>query len=156
MQLGSVPAEPPRWRREELAAQQEVLRLRLESTREQAAADDTVEEIQRRIDDLQKKQEATEEGQDNPTTTKEEPSAEKRYGNPTWIPDDEYEACMLCDEDFWLFRRRHHCRCCGNLVCDECSEGRRELARIVGPDAGGTTAGVDGEKYRVCNDCESR
>ena len=64
---------------------------------------------------------------------------------------------MVCDENFWLFKRRHHCRACGFLVCDACSEGRKELEKIVGPivDAG-TIAGVEGEKYRVCKDCESR
>ncbi len=91
-----------------------------------------------------------------PEPVKEKPSAEERFGSPKWIADVDFKACMVCDEDFWLFKRRHHCRACGFLVCDTCSQGRKELEKIVGPDADGTTAGVEGEKYRVCKDCESR
>lgn len=29
---------------------------------------------------------------------------------PSWVPDDQVSACVLCDRDFGLFRRRHHCR----------------------------------------------
>ncbi|RHY22422.1 hypothetical protein DYB32_009510 [Aphanomyces invadans] len=29
--------------------------------------------------------------------------------------------CGLCDQSFNLFRRRHHCRLCGNAICSACS-----------------------------------
>ena len=90
-----------------------------------------------------------------PEPAKEKPSAEERFGNPTWIPDDDFPACMVCDESFWLFKRRHHCRACGWLVCDACSEGRKELPKIVS-DTDGTIDGEAGKKYRVCKECEGR
>eukprot|EP00903_Cladosiphon_okamuranus_P017109 g15763.t1 len=40
---------------------------------------------------------------------------------PRWIPDDEEEACMLCDRKFTLVLRRHHCRRCGRLSCNLCA-----------------------------------
>lgn len=39
-------------------------------------------------------------------------------------------------------RRRHHCRGCGQAVCDECSQGRRPV-----PERGWTT------DVRVCDSC---
>eukprot|EP00744_Colponema_vietnamica_P005691 GILI01008308.1.p1 GENE.GILI01008308.1~~GILI01008308.1.p1 ORF type:complete len:350 (+),score=52.57 GILI01008308.1:93-1142(+) len=43
---------------------------------------------------------------------------------PEWIPDDHSDSCMLCSKKFRVYRRRHHCRKCGKLVCDECSQHR--------------------------------
>lgn len=42
-------------------------------------------------------------------------------GTPTtahWKPDESATACFICREAFTWFFRRHHCRRCGNLVCD--------------------------------------
>ncbi|CDW87122.1 run and fyve domain-containing protein 1-like [Stylonychia lemnae] len=38
-----------------------------------------------------------------------------------WVPNDISEECALCKSYFNLFRRRHHCRMCGSLVCYYCS-----------------------------------
>lgn len=44
------------------------------------------------------------------------------YSAPIWIPDAKADRCMLCNEPFHaLFRRKHHCRVCGRLVCYACS-----------------------------------
>ena len=41
-------------------------------------------------------------------------------GNPRhWQPDR--PNCQLCDAGFNLLRRRHHCRACGIVCCDECA-----------------------------------
>ncbi|CAN0452439.1 unnamed protein product, partial [Ectocarpus fasciculatus] len=29
--------------------------------------------------------------------------------------------CAVCGERFAALRRRHHCRCCGEVVCATCS-----------------------------------
>ena len=34
-----------------------------------------------------------------------------------WQLDADVSTCVLCDEDFGLFRRKHHCRHCGRIVC---------------------------------------
>jgi hypothetical protein len=42
-------------------------------------------------------------------------------GEPTtahWKPDESASACYICSQNFTFFFRRHHCRRCGNLVCD--------------------------------------
>jgi hypothetical protein len=40
---------------------------------------------------------------------------------PVWIPDDSFDTCMNCEEEFTLIRRRHHCRLCGWIICKACS-----------------------------------
>lgn len=42
-------------------------------------------------------------------------------------------------------RKRHHCRACGQAVCDECSQGRRPV-----PERGWTT------DVRVCDSCNKK
>lgn len=42
-------------------------------------------------------------------------------GAPTtahWKPDESSRSCFICKETFTWYFRRHHCRRCGNLVCD--------------------------------------
>ena len=39
-----------------------------------------------------------------------------------WIPDREVPACMTCVKSFGLMTRRHHCRLCGGIICDKCSQ----------------------------------
>lgn len=46
---------------------------------------------------------------------------------------------IICD------RRRHHCRACGQAVCDNCSQGRRPV-----PERGWTT------DVRVCDTCNKK
>mmetsp|Transcript_6222 Transcript_6222/g.10169 ORF Transcript_6222/g.10169 Transcript_6222/m.10169 type:complete len:750 (-) Transcript_6222:94-2343(-) len=43
------------------------------------------------------------------------------FGGVGWIVNDDIDECMVCGKEFYFFRRRHHCRSCGNLVCDSCS-----------------------------------
>ena len=40
---------------------------------------------------------------------------------PDWMPDELYKSCALCDVPFTIFRRKHHCRCCGQIFCNVCS-----------------------------------
>ncbi len=43
----------------------------------------------------------------------------------TWVPDHASDSCMSCKELFhFLWRRRHHCRSCGILVCYACGPPR--------------------------------
>ena len=44
-----------------------------------------------------------------------------------WQEDDDVNACILCAQEFTLTYRRHHCRSCGKIVCDECSLNRVDL-----------------------------
>lgn len=46
------------------------------------------------------------------------------YYRPFWIPDHDAPICMLCDVKFSMFKRRHHCRGCGKVLCGECCSSR--------------------------------
>ncbi|XP_013417356.1 rabenosyn-5-like [Lingula anatina] len=39
-----------------------------------------------------------------------------------WAPDSHVNLCMTCGKSFGIMRRRHHCRLCGGVMCDKCSE----------------------------------
>ena len=38
-----------------------------------------------------------------------------------WKADASAPSCGLCGAGFNLFRRRHHCRACGDVACDACA-----------------------------------
>lgn len=38
-----------------------------------------------------------------------------------WVPDHAAHSCMKCSEPFWIGRRRHHCRNCGEVCCADCA-----------------------------------
>lgn len=53
------------------------------------------------------------------------------YNAPIWIPDSKADKCMNCSEEFAIFRRKHHCRACGKVVCHDCSTRVGKLYRIL-------------------------
>lgn len=61
---------------------------------------------------------------------------------PVWIPNKASGCCIRCSKKFSLSRRRHHCRNCGNLVCQSCSSNKRLLPELDPVKA-----------LRVCLDC---
>eukprot|EP00003_Mantamonas_plastica_P006507 TRINITY_DN15316_c0_g1_i1.p1 TRINITY_DN15316_c0_g1~~TRINITY_DN15316_c0_g1_i1.p1 ORF type:complete len:361 (-),score=118.43 TRINITY_DN15316_c0_g1_i1:28-1110(-) len=62
---------------------------------------------------------------------------------PVWVMDDLVKVCQVCNKaKFTLVRRRHHCRSCGKVVCDNCSKNRVQLPNL------------NSEKpQRVCDNC---
>mmetsp|Transcript_5320 Transcript_5320/g.4036 ORF Transcript_5320/g.4036 Transcript_5320/m.4036 type:complete len:142 (+) Transcript_5320:896-1321(+) len=60
-----------------------------------------------------------------------------------WVPNEKSPYCQLCEKTFGFFRRKHHCRCCGMLVCGTCS-----------PDED-FVFGYQDRKVRVCKACFS-
>ena len=52
-------------------------------------------------------------------------TANMMRASPLVIPSPEWVAsgdeCNICGEQFTTLRRRHHCRCCGELCCSTCS-----------------------------------
>lgn len=46
---------------------------------------------------------------------------------PVWIKDQETSMCMNCTTTFTTFRRRHHCRACGHVICGKCSSHKAPL-----------------------------
>eukprot|EP01102_Stenamoeba_stenopodia_P008342 TRINITY_DN2395_c0_g1_i1.p1 TRINITY_DN2395_c0_g1~~TRINITY_DN2395_c0_g1_i1.p1 ORF type:complete len:368 (-),score=64.09 TRINITY_DN2395_c0_g1_i1:138-1241(-) len=41
---------------------------------------------------------------------------------PEWVPDTSSETCMGCGSEFTFINRRHHCRGCGKLFCNDCCD----------------------------------
>ena len=39
---------------------------------------------------------------------------------PIWVPDELVSVCTACSLQFTLIRRRHHCRNCGEIYCNNC------------------------------------
>eukprot|EP00298_Acanthocystis_sp_HF-20_P020853 c2629_g1_i1.p1 GENE.c2629_g1_i1~~c2629_g1_i1.p1 ORF type:complete len:148 (-),score=71.11 c2629_g1_i1:32-475(-) len=58
-----------------------------------------------------------------------------------WMPNEMSSECMLCSKPFSIFRRKHHCRSCGRLICNPCSS---HLAMVEGLQLG---------PHRVCDEC---
>ncbi|XP_046384090.1 zinc finger FYVE domain-containing protein 1-like [Ischnura elegans] len=46
-----------------------------------------------------------------------------------WVPDSEIKGCCVCGHEFGPRLALHHCRDCGEGVCDGCSRGRRAVCR---------------------------
>ena len=61
---------------------------------------------------------------------------------PVWTQDSESSTCPFCSVQFTLVRRRHHCRACGSVVCDNCSTKRIPLPHVD-----------QRKKCRVCDGC---
>ncbi|KAJ0392951.1 hypothetical protein P43SY_005971 [Pythium insidiosum] len=51
----------------------------------------------------------------------------RRKSGVAWVPDSLAERCYKCHAAFTLMLRRHHCRRCGNVFCDACSQSRLPL-----------------------------
>jgi len=41
-----------------------------------------------------------------------------------WILNRFCKKCMRCDAVFGFTRRKHHCRVCGDIVCNKCSRSK--------------------------------
>ena len=40
----------------------------------------------------------------------------------TWVNDEDVKLCPGCAKSFNVLRRKHHCRLCGTVQCDNCSQ----------------------------------
>ena len=67
-----------------------------------------------------------------------------RVSEVKWDHDSNTKNCYLCDCNFTLLNRRHHCRICGHIFCDNCSKYRVTLTSKNGKKT---------KKVRVCEVC---
>lgn len=58
-----------------------------------------------------------------------------------WMPDQQVSKCVICNEKFSMFNRRHHCRRCGRVVCGACSQHNHVVT------------GYGKNPVRVCDSC---
>ncbi|GBB94613.1 hypothetical protein RclHR1_02390019 [Rhizophagus clarus] len=61
---------------------------------------------------------------------------------PVWVDDETVKNCKGCEIGFTTIRRKHHCRQCGNIFCQECTSRKISL-----PQFGYITP------ERICNEC---
>lgn len=47
-----------------------------------------------------------------------------------WVDKADINSCTNCQRNFSFFRRKHHCRCCGQIFCAACSQFQRIVATI--------------------------
>lgn len=59
-----------------------------------------------------------------------------------WMDSKQVKNCALCQQSFSVTRRKHHCRLCGNVFCQTCSDNKMELASSAKP-------------VRVCDTCHA-
>lgn len=48
-------------------------------------------------------------------------------GTANWVDDREALQCAKCTRAFNISRRKHHCRVCGGVFCNDCSDNRIQL-----------------------------
>ncbi|XP_034432290.1 zinc finger FYVE domain-containing protein 1-like isoform X1 [Hippoglossus hippoglossus] len=62
-----------------------------------------------------------------------------------WVPDQDILSCHNCQREFTAKLSKHHCRACGQGVCDDCSPERRPVP----------SRGWD-HPVRVCTSCNQK
>ncbi|XP_031571649.1 uncharacterized protein LOC116305818 [Actinia tenebrosa] len=75
----------------------------------------------------------------------EETSATQVKSQPdtvVWVPDERVKECHDCKQRFTRWKRKHHCRACGQVFCGDCSK-----QKITLPQFGYTNP------ERVCESC---
>ncbi|EQC40024.1 hypothetical protein SDRG_02683 [Saprolegnia diclina VS20] len=58
-----------------------------------------------------------------------------------WVPHSARKQCLVCARDFTLWRKKHTCRMCGDVVCSRCSMHKRVDLPLIE------------NKFRVCTCC---
>lgn len=77
-------------------------------------------------------------------------------GASRWEVDSDVDACRRCARRFTLFFRKHHCRRCGQIVCDACSSHRallREQELVIDPMLPEMLESELQHPTRVCDAC---
>jgi phospholipase/lecithinase/hemolysin len=71
--------------------------------------------------------------------------------NRVWQKDSEVHTCHKCHTKFGVFTRKHHCRECGCIFCDNCTKHRVTLDQPLIENGRDKRPGV--KDCRVCDDC---
>ncbi|KAL1492248.1 hypothetical protein ABEB36_012726 [Hypothenemus hampei] len=65
-----------------------------------------------------------------------------KQADGAWASDSTATNCKSCKKEFSLTRRKHHCRNCGDIFCNTCSDNSMSLPSSAKP-------------VRVCDDCNA-
>ncbi|XP_024873473.1 RUN and FYVE domain-containing protein 2 isoform X1 [Temnothorax curvispinosus] len=80
------------------------------------------------------------EAADNAQLQQQQQSALQEGSSVTWANDRMVTQCKGCSREFNMTRRKHHCRNCGNIFCNACSDNTTVLPNSTKP-------------VRVCDEC---
>ncbi|XP_064631483.1 RUN and FYVE domain-containing protein 2-like isoform X2 [Lineus longissimus] len=69
--------------------------------------------------------------------------AQQAIKEASWADDREVANCKQCQKPFSVARRKHHCRNCGDIYCNECSDNKMPLPSSSKP-------------VRVCDNCNTQ
>ncbi|KAM3588813.1 hypothetical protein VKS41_001249 [Umbelopsis sp. WA50703] len=91
----------------------------------------------------------------SPTFARVQPSNDMPHR--TWESDKDANECRRCKRRFNFLVRRHHCRRCGQVVCDRCSTHRANMARsqiVQDPSVPNwQQAQLATQPQRICDKC---
>ena len=65
----------------------------------------------------------------------------KKTQRPLWV-DPSINSCFICEKEFSITNRQHHCRKCGTAVCSGCAENKVALPELA-----------YSKPQLVCNNC---
>jgi hypothetical protein len=57
-----------------------------------------------------------------------------------WLPNETSKSCRRCDKGFTAVSRKHHCRYCGLIFCNNCAKENQRISSIT-------------KLERICEDC---
>lgn len=90
----------------------------------------------------------------------EEEAAEGQMGQEnntllSWESNDQALDCRRCHRWFNFLIRRHHCRKCGQVICDRCSANRALLPsnQIIQPPNTNLDNEHSSQPQRICDTC---
>ena len=79
-----------------------------------------------------------------------------------WVEDKLISNCYNCNLEFSIFQRKHHCRYCGRIFCNNCSKDRIKFPDFinVSKDLNRNNSYIDNlysknDEKRVCKSCNS-
>lgn len=73
-----------------------------------------------------------------------------------WERNEQVAQCRQCQRRFSFFTRRHHCRRCGQIICDYCSLNRAILSYqelVLPPHIQDSRMKLSFQTHRICDSC---
>lgn len=79
----------------------------------------------------------------------------KEYNNITynWVDDNIITKCALCSKEFYISRRKHHCRRCGDIFCYKCSNYKKIIPNYISKVERPYTSYFSSKEKRMCRLC---
>ena len=73
-----------------------------------------------------------------------------------WIPSENVTKCYNCAIHFSILNRKHHCRMCGRVFCNDCSSGRSTIPSILNNSLSPQNKSYfnwETKEKRLCTEC---